>query len=272
MGSLPKGDFASQVQIRKPNCMARLLRRKLIVLTMLMASLQLTSIKSSVAQEDFGVLRLDMVSQVIANISRTRSETGVSELSAALVSALSEIPRHEFVPEELRPFAYFDIPLPVGHEQNTSQPYLIALMTALAEIKKTDRVFETGTGAGYHAAILSRLAKQVYSVEVVKPLADKAARLLNDMGFDNVDVRHADGFYGWKDQAPFDAMIIKEAVPQIPAALVNQLKRGGRLIAPVGLPDRGQMLTIIEKRSDGSITKTPLIPVRFSPLQGGERI
>jgi len=145
-------------------------------------------------------------------------------------------------------------------------------MTQLAGVDKNDRVFETGTGSGYHAAILSRLAARVFSVEVVKPLANSAARRLEKMGYTNIEVRHADGFYGWKERGPFDAMIIKEAVPQIPATLINQLKPGGRLIAPVGFPDRGQMLTVIEKRDDGTIKSTPLIPVKFSPLQGGERI
>jgi len=213
-----------------------------------------------------------MVEQVIVNIERTQHDTRVSTLDPGIVAAMREIPRHEFVPEEFRPFAYFDIPLPVGYEQNTSQPYLIALMTQLAGVDKEARVFETGTGSGYHAAILSRLAARVFSVEVVKPLADAAARRLEKMGYANIEVRHADGFYGWKERGPFDAMIIKEAVPQIPATLINQLKPGGRLIAPVGLPGRGQMLTVIEKRDDGTIKSTPLIPVKFSPLQGGERI
>ena len=129
-----------------------------------------------------------------------------------------------------------------------------------------------GTGACYHAAILSRLARKVHGVEVVKPLAAAADVGLGEMGYDNVLVRHADGFYGWKAKGPFDAMIIKEAVPKAPATLVNQLKTGGGLVAPVGLPDRGQMLTVIEKTPTSELIKTPLIPVQFSPLQGGERI
>ena len=224
------------------------------------------------ADDSLSTLRLDMVNQVIANIAATHEQTGIQTLDAKLVAALTEVPRHAFVPEELRPFAYFDIPLPVGHEQNIAQPFLIALMTALAKIGPDDVIFETGTGAGYHAAILSHLAQKVYSVEVVKPLAAAAAERLGEMGYDNVAVRHADGFYGWKAKGPFDAMIIKEAVPQVPATLVNQLKPGGRLVAPIGLPDRGQMLTVIEKTSAGELIRTPLIPVRFSPLQGGERI
>ena len=237
--------------------------------TILFLSLTLPNAK---ADETLTPLRFDMVNQVIANIAATREQTGVETLDETLVAALTEVPRHAFVPDEFRPFAYFDIPLPVGHDQNIAQPYLIALMTALAEINPDGVVFEMGTGAGYHTAILSRLARKVYSVEIIKPLAASAAERLGEMGYDNVDVRHADGFYGWKAKGPFDAMIIKEAVPQVPATLVNQLKPGGRLVAPVGLPDRGQMLTVIEKTLTGELIKTPLIPVRFLPLQGGERI
>ena len=237
--------------------------------TILFLSLTLPNVK---ADETLTPLRLDMVNQVIANIAEMRGQTGVEALDETLVAALVEVPRHAFVPDEFRPFAYFDIPLPVGHDQIIAQPFVIALMTALAKIDPDDVVFETGTGAGYHAAILSRLARKVYSVEVVKPLAASAAERLGEMGYDNVDVRHADGFYGWKAKGPFDAMIIKEAIAQVPTTLVNQLKLGGRLVAPVGLPDRGQMLTVIEKTPTGELIKTPLIPVRFSPLQGGERI
>ena len=168
-------------------------------------------------------LRMDMVEQVIVNIERMQHEIWDSTLDPAIVIAMRDIPRHEFVPEKLRPFSYFDIPLPVGYAQNTSQPYLIALMTQLAGVDKNNRVFETGTGSGYHAAILSRFAARVFSVEVVKPLANSAARRLEKMGYTNIEVRHADGFYGWKERGPFDAMIIKEAVPQIPATLINQL-------------------------------------------------
>ena len=224
------------------------------------------------ADETLTPLRFDMVNQVIANIAAMREQTGVETLDETLVAALTEVPRHAFVPDEFRPFAYFDIPLPVGHDQNIAQPYLIALMTALAEINPDGVVFEMGTGAGYHTAILSRLARKVYSVEIIKPLAASAAERLGEMGYDNVDVRHADGFYGWKAKGPFDAMIIKEAVPQVPATLVNQLKPGGRLVASVGLPDRGQMLTVIEKTLTGELIKTPLIPVSFLSLQVGERI
>ena len=164
---------------------------------------------SSVSRAEDGQtsFRMDMVEQVIVNIERMQHEIWDSTLDPAIVIAMRDIPRHEFVPEKLRPFSYFDIPLPVGYAQNTSQPYLIALMTQLAGVDKNNRVFETGTGSGYHAAILSRLA----------------ARRLEKMGYTNIEVRHADGFYGWKGRGPFDAMIIKEAVPQIPATLINQL-------------------------------------------------
>ena len=213
-------------------------------------------------------LRLDMVNQMIADIAATRGQARVEIPDETLVAALTEVPRHAFVPDEFRPFAYFDIPL----DQNIAKPFLIALMTALARIDRGGVVFETGKGAGYHGAILSSLARKVYCVEALKPLAASAAERLGEMGYDNVDVRHADGFCEWKAKGPFDAMIVKEAMPQVPPTFVNQLKPNGRPVAPVGLPDRGQMLTVIEKTPTGELIRISLIPARFSPLQGGERI
>jgi len=220
----------------------------------------------------YTALRIELVEDVAQSIQRTRAETGVAALNERLLQAMRDVPRHKFVPPPLRAYAYFDVPLPVGHEQNISQPFLIALMIELADIKASDIVFETGTGAGYQAAILSKLAKQVFSVEVVAPLAKRAQTLIAEMGYENVEIRHADGFYGWRDRGPYDAMIIKEAINHLPGPLLNQLKPGGRLIAPIGPLDRGQMLTLVEKSETGAIKETPLIPVRFSPLQGGERI
>ena len=220
----------------------------------------------------YTALPIELVEDVAHSIRRTHAETGVEKLSERLLQAMRDVPRHAFVPPQLRPYAYFDVPLPVGHDQNISQPFLIALMIELVDIKATDVVFETGTGAGYQAAILSKLAKQVFSVEVVAPLARRAQSLIAEMGYENVEIRHADGFYGWRDRGPYDAMIIKEAINFLPGPLLNQLKPGGRLIAPIGPLDRGQMLTLVEKSATGAIKETPLIPVRFSPLHGGERI
>jgi protein-L-isoaspartate(D-aspartate) O-methyltransferase len=216
--------------------------------------------------------RAHLAREVRAHIRAAAGETGVEDLDEALFEAIATVPRHEFVPLQLRPFAYLDIPLPVSREQNIAQPFLIALMTQLAQVKKDDVVFETGTGAGYHAAILARLAKKVYSVEVVEPLAKSARDKLRKLGFTSVEVQAGDGYYGWPAKGPFDVIIIKEAVREIPAPLLNQLKPGGRLVAPVGPYDQGQMLKLVTKDGNGRIRQRNILPVRFSPLQGGERI
>jgi protein-L-isoaspartate(D-aspartate) O-methyltransferase len=172
----------------------------------------------------------------------------------------------------LRPYAYTPQPLPVTPEQNIAAPLLIAVMTHLAEVQPDDIVFETGTGAGYHAAVLSRLAAHVYSVEVIEPLADRAVRLLKDLGYDNVDVLADDGYYGWSAHAPYDAIIVKEAIDHLPQPLLNQLKRGGRMVIPLGPADGPQYLTLVQKDETGRLRQERIMPVRFSPLQGGERL
>lgn len=210
--------------------------------------------------------------EVRAQVQFFAAQTGVSDLDPALVRAMAEVPRHAFVPPPLRPFAYIDMPLPVSPEQNTAQPFLIALMTQLADVQPDDIVYETGTGAGYHAAILSRLGRKVYSVEIIRPLAEKARDTLRDLGYANVEVNASDGFFGWPEKGPFDVIIVKEAVREIPAPLLNQLKTGGRLVAPVGPLDQSQTLKLVTKDASGRIRQRDVLPVRFSPLQGGERI
>jgi protein-L-isoaspartate(D-aspartate) O-methyltransferase len=221
---------------------------------------------------NFAGQREDMVRLVQLETLMISSQTGVAELDPRVLAALRQVPREAFVPEALRPYAYEPHPLPVGYEQNLAAPLLVALMTHLVAPQPTDVVFETGTGAGYHAAVLSLLAAKVYSVEVVEPLADQAARILKDQGYDNVYVQAADGYYGWPAKAPFDAMVIKEAIDHVPAPLLQQLKRGGRMVIPVG-PERGvQYLTLVTKDQDGRVHEQRIMPVRFSPLQGGERL
>ncbi|MCE2510575.1 MAG: protein-L-isoaspartate(D-aspartate) O-methyltransferase [Alphaproteobacteria bacterium] len=199
-------------------------------------------------------------------------ETGVTVLDRRVLAAITHVPRHHFVPVHLKTFAYSDVPLPLGHGQNIATPFLIALMTDLARIGENDVVFETGTGAGYHAAILAELGRQVYSVEVVAPLAGKASAVLRKLGYGNVETRIADGYFGWEERGPFDAIIVKEAVDHVPVPLLNQLKPGGRMVIPVGPADGFQELFVIEKDLQGVLRKRSVLPVRFSPLQGGSRI
>lgn len=221
---------------------------------------------------DESALRARLAEEVRRHVRATAADTGVEDLDDALFGAIAEVPRHAFVPEPLRPFAYLDIPLPITHDQNLAQPSLMALMTQLARVGKDDVVFETGTDCGYQAAILGKLARKVYSVEISEDLATEARERLARLGYEGIEVQASDGFYGWAEKGPFDVIIIKEAVQDVPPPLLNQLKPGGRLVAPVGPLDQAQMLKLITKDRNGRIRERGVLPVRFSPLQGGQRI
>jgi protein-L-isoaspartate(D-aspartate) O-methyltransferase len=184
-----------------------------------------------------------------------------------VLEALRKVPRHMFVPAELQEKAYDDRPLPIGHDQTISQPYIVGLMSELLDASPEHKVLEIGTGSAYQAAILSQLVKQVHSIEIVPELARSAAELLNRLGYKNVNVRLGDGYAGWPEQAPFDRIILTAAPPKIPQALLDQLKPGGRLVAPEG--DRYQELVVIDKNADGSLTRRPSIPVMFVPMVRG---
>jgi protein-L-isoaspartate(D-aspartate) O-methyltransferase len=216
--------------------------------------------------------REQMVRLIQQEVSMLSGETGVNELDPRVLGALRQVPREAFVPEALRPYAYEPHPLPLGYEQNLAAPLLAALMTHLVAPKPGDVVFETGTDAGYQAALLSLLAAKVYSVEVIEPLAEQAARVLKDRGYDNVSVQASDGYYGWPEKAPFDAIVVKEAIDHVPPPLLQQLKRGGRLVMPLGPEEGVQTLTLLTKDQDGKIHQKGIMPVRFSPMQGGERL
>lgn len=188
--------------------------------------------------------------------------------SAELLRVLRATPRHLFVPIAGRPMAYDDHPVPIGYEATISQPYVVALMTGLLAPRKTDRVLEIGTGSGYQSAVLSQLAQQVYTMEIVPELAQSAERILNDLGYRNVTVRQGDGYKGWPGQAPFDGIMVTAAPPEVPQALIDQLANGGRLVAPVG---RGwnQDLVLIEKDANGRIRRRSAGGVAFVPLRPG---
>lgn len=220
---------------------------------------------------DHHLMRVRMIKTLTLQSILHHEELGLPEISSEILSAMAVVPRHEFVPDHLAPVAYLDTPLPIGHGQNIAQPYIVALMTELAEIGPEDTVFETGTGAGYHAAILSRLARRVYSVEIVRPLAERAMRILDALSERNVEIRVADGYDGWPEKGPFDAMIIKESVVDVPSGLLSQLAPGGRMVVPVGPADGPQFLTIIRRDATGQVTRQKVLPVRFSPFQGGQR-
>ena len=187
--------------------------------------------------------------------------------NAAVLEAMTEVPRHEFVPEALRPRAYADGPLPIGHGQTISQPFIVAYMTQALELSKEDTVLEVGTGSGYQAAILGKLAKEVYTIEIVPPLAESARNILANLGFQNVHVKLGDGYLGWPEAAPFDAIIVTCAPDRVPEPLVSQLKEGGRLVIPVGEAGGVQKLIVLRKKN-GEISKTSMLDVRFVPMTG----
>ncbi|MEK7667805.1 MAG: protein-L-isoaspartate(D-aspartate) O-methyltransferase [Gemmatimonadota bacterium] len=186
----------------------------------------------------------------------------------ATLRAMLAVPRHEFVPAELRANAYADFPLPIGHGQTISQPYIVAFMTAQLRLTPRSRVLEVGTGSGYQAAVLAEIAGEVYTIEILPPLAQEAAARLQRLGYGRVHVRTGDGYNGWPEAAPFDAVIVTAAAGFVPPPLVEQLRPGGRMVIPVGEVGGVQELMLIEKAADGRTTTRTLIPVRFVPLTG----
>lgn len=184
-----------------------------------------------------------------------------------VLEAMRRVERHRFVPAAVRPHAYEDRPLPIGHEQTISQPYVVALMTELARVRGDARVLEIGTGSGYQAAVLSVLAREVYTIEIVAPLAAEARARLAGLGYANVAVRAGDGYRGWPEKAPFDAIVLTAAPPEIPGPLLDQLAVGGRLVAPVGEPGGAQELVVVERTPAGLLRRSAL-PVRFVPMTG----
>ena len=184
----------------------------------------------------------------------------------AVLSAMRRVPRERFVPPEDQRHAYGDHPLPIGHGATISQPYIVALMTQLARVQKGDRVLDVGTGSGYQAAVLAEMGVEVYSIEVVTALAEQAATLLEELGYDNVHVRAGDGYRGWPEAAPFAAIIVAAAAPTVPRPLTEQLAVGGRLVIPVG--EFVQDLQVLEKRASGDLHLETVLPVRFVPMVG----
>ncbi len=207
-----------------------------------------------------------MVRQVLAQVAATAAHTGVDALSPRVRAALEAVPRHRFVPEAVRDLAYDDSALPIDCDQTISQPFIVALMTQLAAPDEGSRVLDVGTGSGYQAAVLSALAGRVYTIETVPELARRAAALLAELSCDNVEVRCGDGFAGWEEHAPFDAILVAAATPEPPPPLVEQLARGGRLVVPLGEPFQIQELVLIRKREDGTVATVRELPVAFVPL------
>jgi protein-L-isoaspartate(D-aspartate) O-methyltransferase len=221
---------------------------------------------------DFDAARSQMVHVIQIEALITSAVTGIQEIDARVLAAMSKVPRHEFVAPPLAPFAYEDTPLPVDVGQNLSQPFIAALMTHLLQVKPGDTVFETGTDCGYEAALLAELGAHVYSMEVSEQLAAAASVRLERLDYDNVAVSAGDGYYGWAEHGPYDAILVKQAVDHLPEPLLAQLKPGGHMVIPIGPGNSEQELTVIEKTEGGKIHRKRVLPVRFAPLQGGDRI
>lgn len=212
--------------------------------------------------------RQQMVRMIEMDVHETSQYLDKEALDPKVLQAIHTVPRHKFVIPETLTEAYRNIPLPIGYGQTISQPYIVAIMTDLLKLSASDTVLEIGTGSGYQAAVLSELVKQVYSIEIVAPLGEQAKQRFKEMGYKNITSKIADGYYGWEEHAPFDAIMVTAAASHVPHALIEQLKPGGRMMIPVGSHFMTQQLLLIKKDSDGQIQTKQILPVRFVPLTG----
>jgi protein-L-isoaspartate(D-aspartate) O-methyltransferase len=221
--------------------------------------------------DELAAARERLIREVETEIRLTSHYHGSEDLDPAVVAALRAVPRERFVPQTLRSQAYGNHPLPIGLGQTISQPYIVAIMSHLIAIKPGAKVYELGTGSGYQAAVLAEMGADVYTVEIVPELAERAAATLAELGYTKVRVRAGDGYLGWPEAAPFDAIIVTAAGPEVPPSLVAQLRAGGRLVMPLGETDDSQQLVVVTKDADGTLHRRSVLPVRFVPITGGAR-
>jgi len=221
------------------------------------------------AAVDYAVQRQQMVEEIRDDARRLVKYIDKDALSGRVMEVMGTVPRHLFVPSAMRSAAYENRPLPIGYGQTISQPYIVALMTDLLQPRADHTVLEIGTGSGYQAAVLSALVKEVYSIEIIDKLGQSAKRTLQDLGYDNVSTRIADGYDGWPEHAPFDSIIVTAGISHIPPPLIRQLKKGGTMVIPVGTSFQTQQLTLVKKDHNGAITTRQIIPVIFVPFTGG---
>ena len=221
---------------------------------------------TAAAPDAFEAARKRMLDEIVRQTRETRLETGRATLSERVMAAMARVPRQRFVSEKDERRAYDNRPLSIGSGQTISQPFIVALMTDLMEIKPADKVLEIGTGSGYQAAILSELAGTVYTIEIVDALGKLAAQRFESYGYRNIVAKIDDGYKGWPEHAPFDSIMVTAAARQVPQPLIDQLKPGGRLVIPVGAQSGVQTLYMIEKRADGSTTRRAVLAVQFVPL------
>jgi protein-L-isoaspartate(D-aspartate) O-methyltransferase len=220
----------------------------------------------SAAEERHSAPRARMLAEIAAMARATGTTTGRPVLSEAVMRAMEKVPRHRFVPSSQEASAYENRPLPIGHGQTISQPFVVALMTDLLDPKPGDTVLEIGTGSGYQAAVLAELVAKVFTIEIVAPLGRRAMQILDQLGYRNIEVRIGDGYHGWPEAGPFDSIIVTAAPADIPQPLIDQLKPGGRMVVPVGRSFDGQHLLLLLKQRDGTSVTRRTLPVRFVPL------
>jgi protein-L-isoaspartate(D-aspartate) O-methyltransferase len=227
-----------------------------------------SAVQSRGAVDAFADQRSALVDVVRRDVLLTSGELGRQELAPDVLAALGRVPRHEFVPEAYVEHAYENRPLPIGYGQTISQPYIVAIMTDLIDLESGDAVLEVGTGSGYQAAILAELVETVYSIEIVPELAETAAERLRRLGYGNIVTRMGDGYHGWAEQAPFDAIVVTAAAGHVPPPLIEQLAPGGKMIIPVGSPFSVQRLVLVTKDRNGDVRTREVLPVSFVPLTG----
>jgi protein-L-isoaspartate(D-aspartate) O-methyltransferase len=226
------------------------------------------TVNACASDQDMTAERHRLVDTIEAEVRMTARELGFDRLDPRVAEAMRRVPRHAFVPNMQRALAYADHPLPIGGGQTISQPYIVAIMSQLLAVGPGDRVFELGTGSGYQAAVLADMGVEVYSVEIVPELAERAVANLGAAGYPQVQVRAGDGWLGWPEAAPFDGIILTAAAPVIPDPLIAQLKPGGRLVMPIGETNGVQQLATFDKDQDGGLRRRDLLPVRFVPVTG----
>jgi len=214
--------------------------------------------------------RREMVAAIRVIAQHLAAEVGKATLDDRVLRAMAKVPRHEFVPVEVKPYAYLNRPLPIGFDKTISQPLMVAVMTDLLDLRPDNVVLEIGTGLGYQSAVLAELAGRVYSVEIIEELAQRAVQRLKGEGYNNIDVRVGNGYFGWPEHAPFDKVIVTAAPDLIPPPLINQLKAGGRMVIPVGLPN-AQRLVVVDKDLNGRVGTKEIMQVLFSALEGSDQ-
>jgi len=216
----------------------------------------------------FDTARHRMVEEVLLDAAETSAYSGSAALSPGVIAAMEKVERHRFVPGALANVAYLNRPLPIGYGQTISQPFIVALMTELMLVKPGDRVLEIGTGSGYQAAVLAEMSASVFSIEIIEALGKEAGERLKSIGYRDVKTKVGDGYYGWPEAGPFDAIIVTAAASHVPPPLIKQLKPGGRMVIPLGSQFTTQYLMLVEKQKSGSVTTRQILPVAFVPLTG----